>query len=157
LGNHAEEPISSRPAQPYLLPRRLAETTVSTDDAVGEGFSNSFAEVLDFLMRARIDMMRAQNRHVERVFNPNGKYPHCGLREGVEMNPLTWQREHQLALLLGTVLGIFAGLLVGFIHNDVHLATLLQWGVANGHGIRWAAFGALFGAGVIYVQRLLRT
>jgi hypothetical protein len=73
------------------------------------------------------------------------------------MNPLTWQREHQAALLLGTVLGIFAGLLVGFIHNDVHLETLLQWGVANGHGIRWAVFGGLFGAGVIYVQRLLRT
>ena len=73
------------------------------------------------------------------------------------MNPLTWQREHQLALLLGTVLGSFAGLLVGFIHNDVHLATLQQWGVADGHGIRWAVFGALFGAGVIYVQRLLRT
>jgi hypothetical protein len=71
------------------------------------------------------------------------------------MNPLTWRREHQMALLLGTVLGIAAGFLVGFIHNEVHLATLQQW-VAGGHGIRWAALGALFGAGVIYVQRLLR-
>ncbi len=72
------------------------------------------------------------------------------------MNPLTWQREHQVALILGTVLGIVAGFLVGFIHNGVHLTTLLYW-VAAGHMFRWALLGALFGAGAIYVQRLLRT
>jgi prepilin signal peptidase PulO-like enzyme (type II secretory pathway) len=71
------------------------------------------------------------------------------------MNPLTWQREHQVALLLGTVLGIVAGLLVGFTHNDIHLTTLQYW--VAGNGIRWAVSGAFFGAGVIYVQRLLRT
>jgi prepilin signal peptidase PulO-like enzyme (type II secretory pathway) len=71
------------------------------------------------------------------------------------MNPLTWQREHQVALLLGTVLGIVAGLLVGFTHNDIHLTTLQHWVASS--GIRWAVLGALFGAGVIYVQRLLRT
>jgi hypothetical protein len=70
------------------------------------------------------------------------------------MNPLTWRREHQVALLIGTVLGAAAGFLIGFSHNDVHLATLRQW-VVGGGGVRWAIFGALFGAGVIYVQRLL--
>jgi hypothetical protein len=72
------------------------------------------------------------------------------------MNPLAWQREHQVALLLGTVLGIAAGLLVGFVHNNIRLAILQQW-IAEGHGLRWALLGAFFGAGVIYVQRLLRT
>jgi hypothetical protein len=71
------------------------------------------------------------------------------------MNPLTWRREHQVAFLLGTVLGIVAGFLIGFIHNDIHLSTLQQW-VAGGNGIRWAVLGGLFGAGVIYVQQLLR-
>src|ERR1700689_3742521 len=37
------------------------------------------------------------------------------------MNPLAWQREHQVALLVGAVLGIAAGLLAGFAHNDIHL------------------------------------
>ena len=58
------------------------------------------------------------------------------------MNPLTWQREHQVALLLGTVLGIVAGLLVGFTHNDIHLTTLQYW--VAGNGIRWAVSGAFF-------------
>ena len=72
------------------------------------------------------------------------------------MNPFTWRLEHQVALFLGALLGIVAGFLIGFTHNDVHLATLQQW-VSGGSGIRWAVLGALFGAGVIYIQRLLRT
>ena len=71
------------------------------------------------------------------------------------MNPLTWRFEHQVALLLGALFGIVAGFLVGFIHNDVHLETLQQW-VLGGAGFRWAILGALFGAGLIYIQRLLR-
>jgi hypothetical protein len=53
------------------------------------------------------------------------------------MNPLAWQREHQVALLVGAVLGIAAGLLAGFAHNDIHLATLQQW-IVEGHSLRWA-------------------
>jgi hypothetical protein len=71
------------------------------------------------------------------------------------MNPLTWRPEHQVALLLGTVLGIVAGLLVGVFHHDIHLATLQQW-ILGWSSIRWAGLGALFGAGLVYVQRLLR-
>ena len=70
------------------------------------------------------------------------------------MNPLTWRREHQIALLLGTVLGIVAGLLVGFVRAGIHFETLQQW-ISSLSGFRWAVLGALFGAGVIYVQRLL--
>jgi TctA family transporter len=72
------------------------------------------------------------------------------------MNPLAWRREHQVALLLGTVLGIAAGLIAGFALNNIHLTTLQQW-IAEGHGLRWALLGAFFGAGMIYIQRLLRT
>jgi hypothetical protein len=32
-----------------------------------------------------------------------------------------------------------------------------DFNLAAGHSFRWALLGALFGAGVIYVQRLLRT
>jgi xanthine/uracil permease len=42
------------------------------------------------------------------------------------MNPLTWRREHQIALLLGVVLGFVAALVVGFIYNGVHYATLVR-------------------------------
>jgi hypothetical protein len=36
------------------------------------------AEGRDFLMHARIGMLRALNRHVERVFNRDRKDPHWG-------------------------------------------------------------------------------
>jgi hypothetical protein len=39
------------------------------------------AEGRDFLMHARIGMMRALNRNVERVFNPDRKETHWGKRK----------------------------------------------------------------------------
>lgn len=36
------------------------------------------AEGRDFLMHARIGVMKALNRHVERVFDPSRKDPHWG-------------------------------------------------------------------------------
>ena len=39
------------------------------------------AEGRDFMMHAQIGMLRALNRHVERVFNPDRKDPHCGKRK----------------------------------------------------------------------------
>jgi hypothetical protein len=39
------------------------------------------AEGRDFLMHARIGVMRAINRHVERVFNPSRKDHHWGRRK----------------------------------------------------------------------------
>jgi hypothetical protein len=39
------------------------------------------AERRDFLMHARIGMLRALNRHVERVFNPDRKDTHWGKRK----------------------------------------------------------------------------
>ena len=39
------------------------------------------AEGRDFTMHARIGMLRALNRHVERVFNPDREEPHWGKRK----------------------------------------------------------------------------
>lgn len=77
------------------------------------------------------------------------------VQEGVEMNPLTWQREHQVALLLGIVLGIGLGLLVGFMYEGFHYATVESWKI--GSRFRWGILGALVGACVILIQQLLRT
>jgi H+/Cl- antiporter ClcA len=71
-----------------------------------------------------------------------------------EMNPLTWQREHQVALLLGIVLGIVLGLLVGFMYEGFHYASVENWKIES--RFRWGILGALVGACVILMQRLLR-
>jgi hypothetical protein len=39
------------------------------------------AEGRDFMLHARVGMLRALNRHVERVFNPDQKDPHWGRRK----------------------------------------------------------------------------
>jgi H+/Cl- antiporter ClcA len=80
----------------------------------------------------------------------NGRF-----EEGVEMNPMTWRREHQVALLLGLVLGIVLGLLVGFMYEGFHYATVESWKI--GSRFRWGILGAFVGACVIFTQRLLRT
>jgi hypothetical protein len=69
------------------------------------------------------------------------------------MNPLTWHYEHQLALLLGLVIGIIVALLVGFMYEGFHYATLDQWHIAS--RFRWGFLGAVVGVLVIYTQRLL--
>ena len=71
------------------------------------------------------------------------------------MNPMTWPREHQVALLLGIALGILLGLLIGYTYNAFHPTTLQNW--TGGSRFRWGAFGGLVGACVISIQRLLRT
>jgi uncharacterized membrane protein YeaQ/YmgE (transglycosylase-associated protein family) len=71
------------------------------------------------------------------------------------MNPLTWRREYQVALVLGVVLGIVLGLVVGFMHGGARYETLDRWTLES--RFRWAILGAFVGACVIYIQRLLRT
>jgi H+/Cl- antiporter ClcA len=71
------------------------------------------------------------------------------------MNPMTWRREHQVALLFGIVLGIVFGLLVGFMYEGFHYATLGLWKTES--IFRWAILGAFVGACVIFTQRLLRS
>jgi hypothetical protein len=53
----------------------LPEWQTATDCLIGA------AEGRDFLMHARIGVLRALNRHVERVFNPDHKDTHWGRRK----------------------------------------------------------------------------
>ena len=71
------------------------------------------------------------------------------------MNPMTWPREHQVALLVGIVLGIVLGLLVGFMYEGFHYPTVGVWKMES--RFRWGILGAFVGACVIFTQRLLRT
>ena len=71
------------------------------------------------------------------------------------MNPLTWQHEHQFALLVGIVIGIILGLLVGFMYEGMHYATLDHWNMMS--RFRWGILGAVVGLLVIYTQRLLHS
>ena len=70
------------------------------------------------------------------------------------MNPMTWPREHQVALLLGIVLGIVLDFLSG-TRTTAFILTLQNWTI--GSRFRWGAFGGLVGACAIFTQRLLRT
>jgi len=71
------------------------------------------------------------------------------------MNPLDWQREHQVALILGAIVGVLMGLLVGFIYNGLHWPTLSPWLFESWGGFRWAVFGAVVAGVAIYVRQLL--
>jgi hypothetical protein len=70
------------------------------------------------------------------------------------MNPLKWRREHQVALVLGALIGVAVGLAIGFIYNGVHYVTLFPW-LAGGSALRWGVFGALVGGATIYMRQLL--
>jgi hypothetical protein len=55
--------------------QKLEEWQTATEALIGT------AEGRDFLMHARVGMLRALNRHVERVFNPDRKDAHWGKRK----------------------------------------------------------------------------
>ena len=69
------------------------------------------------------------------------------------MNPLTWRREHQVALVLGLVLGIVLGLVVGYLTEALAIESLDHWN--SDSRFDGAILGAFVGACVIYIQRLL--
>ena len=72
------------------------------------------------------------------------------------MNPLKWRSEHQLALVLGAVLGIGLGLVAGYSYHNVHYANAtLSLYLTGGSAFRWGIFGALVGATTIYIRQLL--
>lgn len=87
------------------------------------------------------------------------------------MNPLHWRREHQLGLGLAMIIGAVVGTLVGYLIYAVGkgadgAASFRIWswtckifssycmsGACS--NITWTLFGALLGAAVIYVRRLM--
>lgn len=72
------------------------------------------------------------------------------------MNPLNWRRPHQMALLLGAVLGIALEFITGYIHENVHYANpTFSLYLTGGSAFRWGLFGAIVGGTVIYIQQLM--
>jgi hypothetical protein len=73
------------------------------------------------------------------------------------MNPFAWRQEHQVAIIVGAILGAVILEVIGFMYRELNFGTIsseLFWSAST---IRWAILGALIGAGIVYVQRLLRT
>jgi uncharacterized membrane protein YdcZ (DUF606 family) len=71
------------------------------------------------------------------------------------MNPLAWRHEHQLALLVATVVGVIVGLAVGYMYHHVQYATSQVWLMSWSSG-RWAVLGGVVGAAIVYVRQLAR-
>jgi hypothetical protein len=70
------------------------------------------------------------------------------------MNPFVWRREHQMALILGAILGAGALVIIGFMYRGLNYGTIssqLFWSASTG---RWAILGAVIGACVVYLRRL---
>ena len=73
------------------------------------------------------------------------------------MNPFAWRQEHQVAIIVGAILGAVILEVIGFMYRGLNYAlttSALFWSAST---LRWAILGALIGAGIVYVQRLLRT
>lgn len=87
------------------------------------------------------------------------------------MNPLSWKREHQVALLVAAVVGAFA--VTTFMFRTISHCAARFTGSTEYYpvfGIHWGPFlaecgiliigwpivGAIFGAAIVYVHRLLR-
>jgi hypothetical protein len=70
------------------------------------------------------------------------------------INPLTWRREHQLALIVAAIIGVIIGLAVGYMYHRVQFATSSLW-FWSWSSFRWAAIGAIIGAAVIYIRQLV--
>jgi hypothetical protein len=73
------------------------------------------------------------------------------------MNPLQWRRKHQVALLLGVVVGIALGFVAGYMHHDIRFenAAAFSTYLMGGSALRWGIFGALIGGTITYIQQLL--
>jgi hypothetical protein len=69
--------VTLKDAAGYIMKLSKAEQKLEERQTAGEILIKT-AEGRDFLMRARIGMMRALDRNVERVFNPDSKDTHWG-------------------------------------------------------------------------------
>jgi hypothetical protein len=72
--------VTLKDAACYIMKLPKAEQNLEEWQTAGEILIKT-AEGRDLLMRARIGMMRALNRNVERVFNPDRKETHWGKRK----------------------------------------------------------------------------
>ena len=76
------------------------------------------------------------------------------------MNPLSWSREHQIALLAAALIGAALGIVLGYL---VYAAGWGEGAVPFGSWlgrlldgpIWWALFGAVIGGAIIFIRNLL--
>ena len=61
------------------------------------------------------------------------------------MNPFAWRQEHQVAILLGAILGAVILEVIGFMHRGLNYATISSGHFWSGSTARWAILGALIG------------
>jgi len=73
------------------------------------------------------------------------------------MNPFAWRQEHQVAIIVGAILGAVILVVFGFMYRGLNYSLLNSELIWSASSVRWAILGALIGAGIVYVQRLLRT
>ena len=71
------------------------------------------------------------------------------------MNPFAWRQEHQVAILLGAILGAVILEVIGFMYRGLNYG-LITSGLWSASTARWAILGALIGACIVYVRRLLQ-
>jgi hypothetical protein len=85
------------------------------------------------------------------------------------MNPLTWKREHQIALVIAAGLGAIAGCIFGAMETPSYVS--FRWGqlwcdygsrcvyLLQGYWLLilfWTVLGGGVGGGIVYVRQLLR-
>ena len=76
---------------------------------------------------------------------------------GYTMNPFNWRREHQVALVLGAIIGAVLLIVVGFMYRGANYGTLssgLFWSAST---FRWGVLGILIGGSLVYVRQLLHS
>lgn len=71
------------------------------------------------------------------------------------MNPFVWRREHQVALILGAILGAVIMIVIGFMYRELNYGTISAGQLWSASTARWVILGLLLGAGIVYERRLL--
>jgi hypothetical protein len=72
------------------------------------------------------------------------------------MNPFVWRQEHQVAIILGAILGAVILLVIGFMYRGLNFGTISSEVLWSSSTARWAILGALIGGCIVYVRRLLQ-
>jgi hypothetical protein len=78
------------------------------------------------------------------------------------INPLLWERRHQIALLVAGAIGAALGVVLGYIvygaargaEGGTSFSRWLSSPLWYG-GLWWAVFGAIVAGGAVYIRRLI--
>ena len=72
------------------------------------------------------------------------------------MNPFVWRREHQIALILGALLGAVVLIVVRFMYHGLNYEAIFSAAFWSTGTARWAILGAVIGGILVYVRKLLQ-